>query len=162
MDCRGFRKEQPKRAGILGKKERESSTLGKSIVTNRDDVAVGRVIVDLLPMSPVGGSGRISIEMPLSIDEHCTTNTPCWTGNADKLAEWTAKCSTIVGNRDFRSSCVRIPCPIYRAVSDYRVRLLEVRCRNLLCVDLIVPMSAHRYAMDFGCLLYSDLVVFKA
>ena len=33
------------------------------------------MIVDLLPMSPVGGSGRISIEIPLSIDEHCTTIT---------------------------------------------------------------------------------------
>ena len=72
--CGGFRKEQPEHAGIFGK-ERESSTLGKSIVTNRDGVAVGRVIVDLLPMSPVSGSGRGCIEIILSINEQCTTIT---------------------------------------------------------------------------------------
>lgn len=36
------------------------------------------------------------------------------------------------------------PCPITAS------ELLEVRWNNLLCVDLVVPMSAHRYAMDFG------------
>ena len=55
-------------------KERESTTLGKSIGTVWR-WAMGRVILDLLPVSPVGGSGRNGIEIILSTNEHRTTIT---------------------------------------------------------------------------------------
>ena len=98
--CGGFRKEQPERVGIFGK-ERESITLGKSIVTNRDGVAVGRVIVDLLPVSP---SGRSCIEIILSIDEHCTTITGICPYPYLYVAEGFERRALLVGERE-RAKC---------------------------------------------------------
>ena len=43
---------------------------------------MGRVIVDLLPVSPVGGSGRNGIEIILSTNEHRTTNTEVLRGGS--------------------------------------------------------------------------------
>ena len=43
--------------------------------------------------------------------------------------------------------CVRLPRPIIGG--------------KVACVDLMVPMSAHRYAMDFGFLFYSDPLYLK-